>query len=50
MLSENVDEDNCDFNFDENLFLNNINPTIIDEPNELYAQNIKVVAIENEEN
>ena len=50
MLSENVDEDDCDFNFDENLFLNNINPTIIDEPNELYAQNIKVVAIENEEN
>lgn len=50
ILSENEDEDNCDFNFDENLFLNNINPTIIDEPNELYAQNIKVVAIENDEN
>ena len=53
LLSEkknNDADDDCDFNFDESLFLNNLNPNIIDEPNELYAQNIKVVALENEEN
>lgn len=46
-------KDDCDFEFDEKLFLNNVDhvsldDNIIDAPDQLYSQNIKVVALENE--
>ena len=39
-----------DFVFDENLFLNTITNDIIDKPNELYNNEIKVVNLNSEEN
>ena len=51
----NIEKKNeCDFEFDEKLFLNNIDhmsleDNIVDAPDQLYAQNIKIVALENED-
>lgn len=48
--NEMTQKKESDFVFDENLFLNTITNDIIDKPNELYNNEIKVVNLNSEEN